>query len=264
MFLTQLTLVPCCLVVTTRDPRDMDYLRQCLSTDIEPIQKAGLLPTSTHIETFSDALEKLGLRHGSKNLHLMLRQFNDVASVKSDYFVCRQDPMVKIAKEISPLDLEIVSSDRFDCFVAKFLFLQSFCFQPDKYILCQCPVSEKGSTSMDVVKRFAAKKAVGQSSGLTKNMIPKAPKSFDDLARLCGIYSELELFMWLQRKFPPGNVMEQQAAQVLRDRAVQFISEGLRNVSEGIFCVILQLLRHILTSIQLTKMVYVSTPRRIS
>jgi hypothetical protein len=97
-------------VVTTRDPRDMDYLRQCLSTEIEPIQKAGLLPTATHIETFSDALEKLGMRHGTKNLHTMLQQFNDMASVKSEFFVCMQDPMVKIAKAISTVDLEIVSA----------------------------------------------------------------------------------------------------------------------------------------------------------
>jgi hypothetical protein len=86
----------------------MEYLRQCLSTDIEPIEKAGLLPTSTHIQTFSDALEQLGMRHGTKNLHTILQQFNDIASVKSDYFVCRQDPMVHIAKAIAPYDLAIV------------------------------------------------------------------------------------------------------------------------------------------------------------
>lgn len=96
--------------VTTRDPRDMDYLRQCMSTEIEPIQKAGLLPTATHIETFSDALEQYGLGHGPKNIHKILLQFNDMASVKSDYFVCKQDPMVKIAKEIATFDLTIVST----------------------------------------------------------------------------------------------------------------------------------------------------------
>lgn len=91
----------------------MDYLRQCLSTDIEPIQKAGLLPTSTHIETFSNALEKVGLRHGTRNLHTMLQQFNDMASVKSEFFVCMQDPMVKTAKAISNVELTIVSVEPF-------------------------------------------------------------------------------------------------------------------------------------------------------
>jgi hypothetical protein len=84
---------------------------------------------------------------------------------------------------------------------------------------------------MEIVKRFAAKKAVGQSSGLTKNMIPKPATTFQDLARLCLIFMELDLFLWLQRRFPPGNMIEQQTANGLRDRAIQFISEALNNVS---------------------------------
>lgn len=98
-----------CEVVTTRDPRDMEYLRQCLNTNIESIDKAGLLPTTTHIQTFSDALEQLGMRHGTKILHQILQQFNDIASVKSDFFVCRQHSMVKIAREIAQFDVAIVS-----------------------------------------------------------------------------------------------------------------------------------------------------------
>jgi len=80
-----------------------------MGSEIEPISKAGLLPTATHIETFSDALEEHGLGHGPKNLHKVLLQFNDLASVKSDYFVCRQGPMVNIARELASLDLSIVS-----------------------------------------------------------------------------------------------------------------------------------------------------------
>jgi hypothetical protein len=89
----------------------MEFLRQCLTTNITPIEKAGLLPTTTHIQTFSDALEQLGMRHGTKALHQILQQFNDIASVKSDYFVCRQDDMVKVAKSIAPFDVTIVSTD---------------------------------------------------------------------------------------------------------------------------------------------------------
>jgi hypothetical protein len=87
----------------------MEYLRHCLSTEIEAVNKAGLLPTATHIETYSDALDQYGLGHGAKNLHKILQQFNEMASVKSDYFVCKQDPMVQIARAIAHLDLSIVS-----------------------------------------------------------------------------------------------------------------------------------------------------------
>jgi Mitochondrial degradasome RNA helicase subunit C terminal len=103
-------------------------------------------------------------------------------------------------------------------------------------MVCQSPIySERDETTLDIVRRFAAKKAVGQSSGLTQNMIPKPPKSFGDLARLCSIFNEIELFLWLQRKFPPGNMIEQQAASVLRERAIEYISDGLNNVCGLLF-----------------------------
>ena len=98
-------------------------------------------------------------------------------------------------------------------------------------MVCMSPVSSyKDTTTIDIVRRFAAKKAKGQSSGLTKNMIPKPPKTFSDLAQLCVIFNELELFLWLQRKFPPGNMIEQQAANSMRERAIQYIADGLSNV----------------------------------
>jgi hypothetical protein len=94
-----------------------------------------------------------------------------------------------------------------------------------------CPVIINSDKSMGVLKRFAAKLATGEVSGLTHSMIPRPPRSFADLSRLCGIYNELELFLWLQKKFPPGNIMEQQAALTRKELAIQFIGEGLAMVS---------------------------------
>lgn len=62
-------------------------------------------------------------------------------------------------------------------------------------------------------------------------MIPKQPKTFDDLARLCSIFNEIDLFLWLQRKFPPGNMIEQIAANSMRERTIEYITDGLNNVS---------------------------------
>lgn len=96
------------IVVTTRDPRDLSYLRECMSSEIKSIQKAGLLPTATHIETFSNALNVYSVDESPKGLHKVLVQFNDMASVKSDYFLCRQTPMVEIARVLADVDLPIV------------------------------------------------------------------------------------------------------------------------------------------------------------
>ena len=98
--------------MTTRDPRDLEYLHTCLQTEIEPVQSAGLVPTGQHIETFSETLEYYGLGHGGPpNLYTVLRKFNEMANLKSDYFLCRRTPILDIAKHISTVDLSIVSEE---------------------------------------------------------------------------------------------------------------------------------------------------------
>jgi hypothetical protein len=86
----------------------MDYLRECLSTDIKPIAKAGLVPTAEHIETFRETLVEYNLSDGNEELYNVLQRFNEMANVKSDYFLCRQDEMVDTAKILAGIDLRIV------------------------------------------------------------------------------------------------------------------------------------------------------------
>jgi hypothetical protein len=93
--------------------------------------------------------------------------------------------------------------------------------------MCLCPMnlSEKGSAKL--IKRFAEKLALGEVCGLGTATIPKSPKSFADMASLCHLFNELELFMWLQKKFPPGNIMENQLAHSRRDETIRYIGQGL-------------------------------------
>ena len=60
-----------------------------------------------------------------------------------------------------------------------------------------------------------------------RTAIPKPAGSFDELSHLCSIHSQLELFLWLQYKFPGSNVMEQQSALALKERTISLISKGL-------------------------------------
>jgi hypothetical protein len=62
--------------------------------------------------------------------------------------------------------------------------------------------------------------------------VPRKAKSFDDLSYLCGIYSDADLFLWLQFKFPPGNAVEQQAALARKERTLEFINEALANTED--------------------------------
>jgi hypothetical protein len=86
----------------------MAYLRECLSTEIKPITKAGLVPTAEHIETFRETLVEYNLLDDKAELYSVLQRFNEMANVKSDYFLCRQDEMVDMAKLLAGIKLRIV------------------------------------------------------------------------------------------------------------------------------------------------------------
>lgn len=94
------------------------------------------------------------------------------------------------------------------------------------------PVSTNNPKGKDVIVSYAQKLAAGEVAGLTRGGVLKRAQSFFDLATLCAIYSEVELFIWLQNKFPPVNLMEQQAALTRKDRAATFINLGLQETEK--------------------------------
>jgi ATP-dependent RNA helicase SUPV3L1/SUV3 len=197
-------------IVTCRSPDDMGYLKACMATDIAPIERAGLLPLASHLETFDLSLKQYAKEGTAGSMNIILKQFADMASIRNDYFLCRLTEMHEIAEKIDEYPLAI----------------------RDKYSLCMCPVSTRNGKSMDLLKRFAAKLSVGEVSGLSNKTIPRKARTFDDLALICNIFSEVDLFLWLQNKFPPGNYIEQQNAMALKERAIELIGEALQDTSK--------------------------------
>jgi ATP-dependent RNA helicase SUPV3L1/SUV3 len=126
--------------VTCRDPRDLRYIRECLSTEIEPIEKAALLPTAAHIELFSEAIRAYDANDGnddSDDLHQVLRQFNAMATVKGDFFLGRQTEMSMIAKTLRDVPINI----------------------KDAYSMCLSPTTEG---SLNLLESYAWKIARGE------------------------------------------------------------------------------------------------------
>eukprot|EP00980_Cylindrotheca_fusiformis_P018029 scaffold5767_cov92-Cylindrotheca_fusiformis.AAC.1 len=193
--------------VSCRDPRDLPYISTCLSTEIEQIAQAGLLPTAAHIELFSDALGAYKLDDDHRNLHQVLRQFSAMATVQGDFFLCRQTEMRSIAKRLKHVPIPL----------------------RDAYTMCLSPTTEK---SMKVLESFASKYSQGQVAGLPSRSVPKKAKSFDDLSYLCGLYADADLFLWLQLKFPPSNAVEAQAALARKEKTLEFINDALANTEQ--------------------------------
>jgi hypothetical protein len=181
-----------------------------MTTEIATVEKAALLPTTAHIELFSEALSAAyddTDEEDSSDLHQILRQFSSMATVKGDYFLGRQTEMRMIAKRLKNIPIPL----------------------RDAYMMCLSPTSEH---SLPLLENFAWKYARGEIAGLPSRSVPRKAKSFDDLSYLCGIYSDADLFLWLQFKFPPGNAVEQQAALARKERTLEFINEALANTED--------------------------------
>lgn len=132
--------------VTARDPRDMEHLRQCMSTEIPPIRQAGLMPTAAHIELFHAALQA-GLGAEAKaptQLHQLLPMFNELAVVQGNYFLCRQNAMQVIATVLSKYELPL----------------------SEMYTFCLAPLDSGASIPMNTLKNFAQKRMECAEAGL--------------------------------------------------------------------------------------------------
>jgi len=191
--------------VTCRDPEDMAHLRKCMNNEIVPITKAGLLPTSIHVELFSEALQTYGLSDDHSNLHKLMAQFSELATLQGDFFLCRQHELLAIARTLTDLNLPL----------------------RDKFLLCMSPVNVRNDRAMATLRKFAVKQSLGEVAGLSRQVIPKKANSFDDMGVLCELHSDLDLFLWLHQRFP-GNVMEQQSAMAMKELTIKLINKGLR------------------------------------
>ena len=168
-------------------------------------QKLVLITFEGHIQIYSETLSKFTESNDdSHHLHNILRQFNDMATVEGDYFLCRQNQMQIIAKMLKMIPLDLAT----------------------KYSISTCPVNTTDMRSLEIIKRFALKKALGESPGLTTKMYAHKPISFEELSHMCDVHHELELFIWLSTRFP-GNDVEQQRAFALKEHAIKLISDGL-------------------------------------
>ena len=94
----------------------------------------------------------------------------------------------------------------------------------DAYAMCLAPSTD---TSLKLLEIFATKVSQGEVFGLPSRPVPKKANSFDDLSHLCNIYADVDLFMWLQFKFPPANAVEAATALSRKELTMEYINDAL-------------------------------------
>ena len=162
--------------VTCRDPFDMKHLRKCMESEVPPVKKAGLIPTSSHIGLFNDLLNEYGASHDESELHKTLRQFSEMATLQGDFFLCRKKSMEIVSRWLTDIPMTA----------------------PEKFMLCMSPVNEGCVRSKNVLLRYVQKYVSGEVPGLHRTMRPRAASSFQHLAELCRYVDvSLELLLAL-------------------------------------------------------------------
>lgn len=195
--------------VTTRDPFDMEHLRKCMSTEIEPIQKAGIIPTANHIGLFDELLKEYGASKKERSLHETLRKFSEMAQLRGNFFLCRQKSFANVSKWLKDVDMPSTV----------------------KFTLCMSPVNESCPRSKRVLMRYVEMYVSGKTPGVHRSMRPREATSFHNLTELCTVHHELELFLWLQSKLPT-NAVEQARALAMKEDAIEKINEGLSKANK--------------------------------
>lgn len=130
--------------VTCRDPDDMIWLKEAMTTDITPLKQAGLIPTKSHIESFTKHMELYGASEKDLQLHRILRKFSDMSQLKGDFFICKKQGMELISMWLK--DIDNLSSG-------------------DKFSLCMSPVTESCPKSKAVFMRYIETYANGKVPG---------------------------------------------------------------------------------------------------
>ena len=164
--------------VTCRDPNDLAYLKKCISTEIQPLAKAGIIPTSSHIALFNQHLVEHRSSAKEIGLHQTLKKFSEMATLKGDFFLCRERSMETVSLWLKDINMSTA----------------------DKFVICTAPLNEKCAKSKNMLMRYLEKHTNSEVPGLSYSMQPKAAKSLDNLSDLCSLHLQLELFLWLHNK----------------------------------------------------------------
>ncbi|KAI8059402.1 P-loop containing nucleoside triphosphate hydrolase protein [Gilbertella persicaria] len=157
--------------VTTLHPRDLQYIKECVSAPIIPLEMAGLQPTV-------DILELFALQMPQEKFSGLLQKFEDLASLNGDYFLCNYRDQKTIAERIEHIKLPL----------------------RDKYQFVTAPVSCRNESSMEMIELFAKKFSENETCTLDDVIqLPNVtPASTAGLAQLESDHKNIMLYMWLR------------------------------------------------------------------
>lgn len=194
--------------VTTLEPKDLDYLKEMMISEIEPINQVGLNPTADQIELFAFHLPDAALSN-------LIDVFVSLSKIDDDnFFMCNLDDLKFLAETIQHIPIPI----------------------KQKYVLCCAPINNKEPFACSMLLKVA--RQFSNSEPCTYNWFCmhlgwplRTPKTMSQLAHMETVHEVCDMYLWLAFRYPdqfPDNKM----ITDLQVELSEMISLGVINITK--------------------------------
>lgn len=192
---------------TCLDKDDVRHLRRSLNVPLEKLAtpKAGLYPEFEHFEAFAAG-------QYITTFSELVQKFAEKALLHNNYFFCRQEGTVDMAKmleRIPGLSME------------------------DLYSFCMAPASTTDLRIAAAMLHFAKKYASRETCELEINPGTIPPSTVDAMRDFEAAHQVVTLWLWLAHRFGDDYFPSREKASMISHQICSLLAQGLENITNS-------------------------------
>lgn len=190
---------------TTLQDEDLPYLRECMSTPSEAINKAGLFPNPEQLLAFSALLPR------GTPLAKVVEQFVASCQLEGPYFMCRIEDIKTTAALLQPFPISF----------------------EQRCMLCLAPANLRNLEVRSYFLQFIEQYVAGQPVKLGLQLpVNEAGYLVRNIESLEAKAQALDMYLWLAHKLGVATFPDLQEAVTARSVASQMLETALQKLSE--------------------------------
>jgi len=204
-------------VVAAMNVQDLNYVRSALNTPDRNHTRIGIFPPSEMLATFAKAwLAENNTNNAQCSLADIVLAFSEQAAIDENlYFYAGNQELIHVANKLEAA-LDTLGKPR--------LAIE------DMLIFCTAPCNTNDRFALHMLATYAAMCAPGRRERCAPNirLTNKPPASLSQLQDLCTKHNVLDLYLWLNFRYP-HTFSEATVAKAQKYRAIELIAKGLQD-----------------------------------
>jgi len=193
--------------VTTLDAPDLKIVRKALAAEVPPIQTAGILPLTGHIELFAAQFA------AGTPFSFVLKKLEEYLRTSSLFHTCSLKENIEHAELLDSIEALTVA---------------------DRMVFIMAPIGSNPTTKL-AVRKMAECVALGDDgsvlniTGFDLEALDVVPITTTDLQRLEALHKALIVYLWLSYRFP-ATFAPRETAQELKEMCEEKIEKCLQTI----------------------------------